>query len=206
MSESELFDRFVASDSGIPGQIVRKIRMNDCDAETMRKHSRAFGESSRNIAARGHIIKSDGIISINEFRALVAMYANDIDCAIIDYIQQLRPTSGKQSKMEKVEEASWACKDLASTYKIPVIALSQLNREGYKDGNKPSLATLRESGQIEQDANNVWMMWRPKAEGVAEEEMELFLAKNRNGPICRINLDFDLVGKIKNLSPFKPKY
>jgi len=204
MTETEIFDRFIAADGEIPGHIVRKIRRNTSDSESRIRYGKSFAESVTNISGRGHIIKSDGIISINEFRALVAMYSKDIDCAILDYIQQLRPTDPKQGDMEKVNEASWACKDLAMTYNIPIIGLSQLNRDGYKDGCKPTLANLRASGQIEQDANNVWIMWRAKEDGATEEEMELFIAKNRNGPVCRIGLNFNLKhGRIENLKPIK---
>ena len=204
MSEPEIFDRFVTANSGIPGQIVNELRMDRADDITRGKYMERYAKSCVDVGEAGHIIKSDGLVSINEFRALVAMYAKDIDCAILDYIQQLRPTNSKHSEMEKINEASWSCKELASTYNIPVFALSQLNRDGYKDGCKPSLANLRASGQLEQDANNVFLMWREKKEEATDEPVEIFLAKNRNGPVCRVKLHFDLIhGRIENLKPEK---
>ena len=202
MSEPEIFDRFVAADGKIPGQIVSRLRMNLATTEDRAKYMATYKNSCVNVSKAGHIIKSDGLVSISEFRALVAMYAKDVDCAILDYLQQLRPTNTKHNEMEKINEASWSCKDLALTYKIPIIALSQLNRDGYKDGCKPGLANLRASGQIEADANNVWMLWREKSEISTHEKMEIFLAKNRSGPVCRIPLDFDLKhGRIENTKP-----
>jgi len=201
MSEPEIYDRFVTAESKIPGSIVTAIRNDIADPSVREANIRRFGTACKKVAESEHIIKSDGFVSINEFRALVAMYSKEVDCAIIDYIQQLRPTSSKQSVMEKINEASLACKELALSYNIPIIALSQLNRDGYRDGCKPGLANLRESGQLEQDADNVWMIWRAKGEGQPKEEVEIFLAKNRAGPVCRVTLDFDLVhGRIENQS------
>ena len=191
MGESELFDRFVSADGRIPSQIARQLRLNLADKDSWKSYGHAFGQTVGRIAKMGHIIKSDGLVTIMQFRALVARYAGEIDCAVIDYIQQLKPTSPGQSDMEKINEASWSCKDLAMTYNIPIIALSQLNRDGYKDGCKPTLANLRASGQLEQDADNVWMLWREKRDGAVTEPIEVFLAKNRSGPVARLGLEFN---------------
>jgi len=202
MDEIELFDRMVSAVGEIPTQVTRLLRINKATEQQRGNYEAAYGDAVRKVAKMEHIIQATGLVDINSVRALVAMHRDKIDCVIIDYLQQLKPSKPSQSTFEKVNEASWSCKDMAMKYKIPVIALSQLNRDGYKDGKKPGLENLRESGQLEQDANNVWMLWRKKQEGVPREELELFVAKNRGGGIARIELDFMLkYGQINNLTP-----
>jgi len=193
MGKAELFDRLCAYESGMPGQLVGRLRKNIASKDEAQRHYKAYGESVKSISKAGHRIKSDGLVSISEVRALVAMYAGEVDLVIVDYIQQMKPSAAKQSEMEKINEASWACKELAMRYSLPVVVLSQLNREGYKDGQRPTLASLRASGQLEQDADNVLLMWRAKEYDVSREDLTVFLAKNRAGPIATLGMRYDLM-------------
>lgn len=106
---------------------------------------------------------------------------------IIDYLQ-LMTGDGKKRREEQISEISRRIKALARELDWPVLALSQLNREG--DDGEPKLSQLRESGAIEQDADMVFMMWRPKQEE-GERWIKIKVAKNRNGPIGDAMLWFD---------------
>jgi replicative DNA helicase len=121
---------------------------------------------------------------------------------VIDYLQLIRPAGREQSREREVAQISADIKEMALDLKIPVILLSQLNRgvESRED-KRPRLDDLRESGSIEQDADNVVMTYReayyaqratpPKDdEGLAEhvraresDALEFIIAKNRNGPL-----------------------
>lgn len=202
MGNTEIFDRMCCIVGHISTQAVRMLRAGIEEPHVEAKYGKAYAAAVQAVAQMGHKIKAGRIVSINQFRMLMAMHAHEIDVAVLDYIQQLRPTYQGQQTMERVNEASWSCKEMAMKYRVPVIALSQLNRDGYKDGNKPGLANLRETGQLEQDADNVWMLWREKEEEADREDMELFVAKNRSGQLGRILLDFKAkYGVIESPSP-----
>jgi replicative DNA helicase len=113
---------------------------------------------------------------------------------VIDYLQLL--TSGKkvESRQQEVSEFSRALKLLAKELQVPVIAISQLNRQSEQTKDKkPEISQLRESGSLEQDADVVILLHR---EGIGEKdhpragEADLILAKQRNGPTDTIVVAF----------------
>lgn len=111
---------------------------------------------------------------------------------IVDYLQLLSGSKNIESRLQEVSEISRGLKALARDLDVPVIALSQLSRgiEHRKDGSKPMLSDLRESGSIEQDADVV--MFLSKSEEIDFEDLEqrilLSIAKHRNGALAEINL------------------
>jgi replicative DNA helicase len=120
---------------------------------------------------------------------------------VIDYLQLLHSTArrSQENRQQEISDISSGIKALAKELKVPVIVLSQLNRELEKDkSRKPRLSDLRESGAIEQDADLVGLLYKPNAgeddEGNAEEAdglaVNLLIAKQRNGPTGDVNLTF----------------
>lgn len=119
---------------------------------------------------------------------------------VVDYLQLLHSTSRKaaDNRQQEIAEISAGVKSLAKELKVPVIVLSQLNRELEKDRNrKPRLSDLRESGSIEQDADLVGLLYRPSSgedeDGAPSQEADavnLLIAKQRNGPTGDVNLTF----------------
>jgi len=113
---------------------------------------------------------------------------------IVDYLQLLSPVDSKVPREQQVAEASRGLKSLAKELDVPVIVLSQLNRSSEKENRAPKLADLRESGSIEQDADVVLMLARPKDADekfqVATDSAELIVAKQRNGPVGEPRLTF----------------
>jgi replicative DNA helicase len=113
---------------------------------------------------------------------------------VVDYLQLLSPTDSRVPREQQVAEASRGLKALAKELDVPVLVLSQLNRSSEKENRTPRLADLRESGSIEQDADVVLMLARPKdAEEkfqVAADSAELIVAKQRNGPVGELKLTF----------------
>src|SRR5437870_2507073 len=121
---------------------------------------------------------------------------------VIDYLQLLHSTSRRaENRQQEIADISSGIKALAKELEVPVMVLSQLNREIEREkGRPPRLSDLRESGAIEQDADVVGLLYKPKAGddddagGPAAEgdavPVNLLLAKQRNGPTGDVNLTF----------------
>ncbi len=113
---------------------------------------------------------------------------------MVDYLQLLSPTDPKVPREQQVAEASRGLKAIAKELDVPVLVLSQLNRSSEKDNRTPKLSDLRESGSIEQDADVVLMLARPRDADekfqVAADSAELIVAKQRNGPVGELKLTF----------------
>jgi replicative DNA helicase len=119
---------------------------------------------------------------------------------VIDYLQLLHSTSRRatENRQQEISEISSGIKALAKELEVPVIVLSQLNRELEKERRrKPRLSDLRESGAIEQDADLVGLLYRPSsgdeddgAAGQDADAVNLLIAKQRNGPTGDVNLTF----------------
>lgn len=148
-------------------------------------------------------------LTIMELRAkarrLAARLANTqtpLGFVMVDYLQLLSPTDSRVSREQQVAEASRGLKSLAKELKVPVLVLSQLNRAAEKEDRVPRLSDLRESGSIEQDADVVLMLSRPKDAAktfqVAAPEADLIVAKQRNGPVGEIKLRF-----VSNITRFE---
>jgi replicative DNA helicase len=121
---------------------------------------------------------------------------------VLDYLQLARgPEQGRNGTREQeVSALSRGLKLLAKECGVPVVALSQLSRVSERRNDKrPTLSDLRESGAIEQDADNVLMLHRPEYYGVVQDEAgeslegvcDVIVGKQRNGPVGEVRLAFD---------------
>ena len=123
---------------------------------------------------------------------------NQLGLIVIDYMQLMTGEGGKGNREQEISTISRELKNLAMELDVPVIALSQLSREGVKGvtwdiGPQPS--ALRESGAIEQDADVIIMLWGPNDQELANDasldgKRKLRIAKQRNGVLLTIELDF----------------
>ncbi len=140
-------------------------------------------------------------LAVNQLRArarrLHSQYG--IELLVVDYMQLMRAPSrrAEQSRQVEVADISAGVKALAKELKIPVIVLSQLNRQPDSRDGKPRLSDLRESGSIEQDADIVGLLVRPEVYEDDPQEREhkkgqatLIIAKQRNGPTGDVPLTF----------------
>ena len=136
----------------------------------------------------------------NRTRKLMSQLKNEgktLGLVVIDYLQLIRGAGRSESRQQEVSEISRLLKDLARSMEVPVMALSQLNRRSEdkaREGNRPQLSDLRDSGSIEQDADVVGLIHRPeyynRADPTLKNKATLIIAKQRNGPVGDVELAF----------------
>jgi replicative DNA helicase len=134
-------------------------------------------------------------ISVMELRmkARRAMSHMDIGLIVVDYLQLMRTAEKEENRVQEISTITRNLKSLARELNVVVMALSQLSRAAGDSGQEPKLSTLRESGSIEQDADQVVMLWRDKEEVPpgAPKVIKGSVAKNRNGPTGHFELYFE---------------
>lgn len=125
---------------------------------------------------------------------------HNIQAVIVDYLQLMTAgTDNRGSREQEVSTISRSLKAIAKELDIPILALSQLNRSvESREGKRPQLSDLRESGAIEQDADIVLFIHRPEYYGITDDEngnslrgvAEIIIAKHRNGATGDVQLSF----------------
>jgi replicative DNA helicase len=191
MSEAELAQRFVASQARIRGEELRKGRVAE-------NRWPKILEACQRLSDAPMYVDDSSDIGILELRAkarrLHQQNPGGLGLIIVDYLQLMRPDGRIESRVEQVGQMSRGLKILARELEVPVIALSQLSRavESRTD-KKPILSDLRESGQIEQDADLVMFIYRDEyydRESEREGEADIIIAKHRNGALGDVILTF----------------
>ena len=185
MGAAELVDRFAVRRAGRNG-IGDDRQANPAVAAQIEK----IGQQ-RNL----HLYEAEDAPGISQIEArcrLLAAAPDGLGCVVVDYLQLVAPPADakREPREQQVAAMSRRFKLLAGAINCPVFLIAQLNRESEKEDRRPRLSDLRESGSIEQDADRVWFLYRPKpapskplaAEDASEIEVALYQCKCRNGP------------------------
>jgi len=210
MPAEQLMLRMLSAKTSIP---LQALRVGDLKDEQWSD----LAAATQDIASKKLFVDDGGYATIHHVRSKLRKLKTqhpEISLAIIDYLQ-LMSGEGKEGRQQEVSEISRGLKQLARELQIPILALSQLNRGlESRDNKRPMLSDLRESGAIEQDADIILFVYRDdvyreaqekekemkaKAEGKEytsefrkkpQEDAEIIIGKQRNGPTGTVNLIF----------------
>jgi replicative DNA helicase len=191
MSEAELAQRFVASQARIRGEELRKGRVAENRWPKILAACQRLSDAPLYVDDSSDI----GILELRaKARRLHQQSENGLGLIILDYLQLMRADSRIENRVEAVGQMSRGLKILARELEVPVIALSQLSRavESRTD-KRPILSDLRESGNIEQDADLVMFIYRDEyydRESEREGEADIIISKHRNGALGDVVLTF----------------
>lgn len=188
MPTVDVTGRVLASAAQVDLQAVNARRLDRYDRERIRDHVKRMGDlplfadaSARRLSAMRSMIRAHH-------------QRHGLDVLVVDYLQLVRTDAASRSRQEEVAEVSRAMKEIALELDCAVVLPAQLNRESTKrtDG-RPTMADLRDSGQIEQDADVVTLIHRPDKTSDGEVhprtgEMDLIVDKNRHGPTATITV------------------
>jgi replicative DNA helicase len=197
MSSQQLVQRILCSRARVDLQRVRNGFLSDRDFPNLTA-------AASQVAAANMFIDDTPGLTISELRAKARRMKSqqDIQLIVIDYLQLLRSMSrrAQDNRQLEISEISAGIKALAKELALPIIVIAQLNRQPdtrAKEGGRPRLSDLRESGSIEQDADLVGLLVRPEYYEIDDEgkqeragEAELIIAKQRNGPTGDVPLTF----------------
>ncbi len=193
MGRQQLAERFLCANSKTDSQLVRKGMLTT-------EHYQKLVESCGKLAeAKIYIDDSAGITPL-ELRAKARRLKarHDVGCILVDYMQLMSLGAGRvESRQQEITTISRYIKAMARELDVPVVVVSQLNRapEG-REGHRPRMSDLRESGSIEQDADVVMLLHREDyyhrgEDGYQEDNTaEIIIAKQRNGPTGAVKLTF----------------
>lgn len=190
MSKEQLGERVLANLASIDGQ---KIRF----AKTLKLQDFAALRNASSKMINLPITINDDAISVEDMHLFCRELKNrgKLDVIAIDYVGLVKTLQKTQSREREIAEISWRAKMMAMDLDVPVVLLSQLNRDGRKsagEGNRvcrePVMSDLKDSSSLEQDASNILFLWMPQKDDEAEkddgnvEDVKLIIAKQRNGP------------------------
>lgn len=189
MSREEVVTRLLCAKGRIDSQRLRTGRLSEGDFTKLSNAAAALYK--QNI----HVDDSPGL-TVTEIRAKCRRLRRKpgLDLVIVDYLQ-LMDGSGQENRQQEIATISRSLKHLARELNVPIIALSQLNRQvEAREDKRPRLGDLRESGAVEQDADVVMFIYRDEyyypekieSKGIAE----VVIAKHRQGGVGRVDMTF----------------
>jgi replicative DNA helicase len=195
MSSLQLVNRLISAETELGSDKIKSGRLENWEWEVFNRKLKILEEAPL-------FIDDTPALSIFEFRAkcrrLKMQY--NIGIVIVDYLQLM--TAGGDIRGNREQEVSMISRNLKAIAKeidVPIVALSQLNRSvESREGKRPQLSDLRESGAIEQDADMVMFIHRPEYYGILNDQegnslkgiAEIIVAKHRNGAVGEFHLAF----------------
>ncbi len=189
MSKEQLMQRFLCS--------LAKVEVNRVRTGFLAPSEWPILTSAAGKLSEAPIYIDDSpAINVFELRAKARRLRahHDIQLLLVDYLQLVRGMRRGESRQQEISDISQSLKALAKELSIPIIAVSQLSRAvEAREGHRPKLSDLRESGAIEQDADVVTLLFREEYYNPTEANRgtaEIIIAKQRNGPVGSIHLTF----------------
>ncbi|OHA18926.1 MAG: replicative DNA helicase [Candidatus Taylorbacteria bacterium RIFCSPHIGHO2_02_FULL_47_18] len=191
MSSQQLVDRMLAAESRVDAWRLRTGKL------TAEDEFAKIRDSLDRLAKAPIYIDDQPGANILKIRSMARRIKHEkgLDLIIVDYLQLMTPTNTRTDNLvQQISEISRSLKQLARELDVPVLTLSQLNRNVETRGGKPRLSDLRDSGSIEQDADVVMFIHREdkyKEDSDKPNIAEILIEKHRNGPTGKVELYFD---------------
>jgi replicative DNA helicase len=188
MTKEELGERLLCAEAKIDGRKLKTGQLDEIDHHY-------YSEATARMRTWPLYIDDEGYQRCSYLCSKIrrAHRVHKIEWAMIDYLQLVEPDDDSMPREQQVSKISRRFKQLAKELRIPILALSQLNRgvENRED-KKPRLADLRESGAIEQDADAVMFLHRPDAYDPDDRpgEADIIIAKNRHGEVGTVTVSW----------------
>ena len=200
MSYQQLLMRMISSETGIDNKWMLNGTL---DMESMKTINSEIGNIEKYPLYIDDCNRTSLTYLLNRIRKLHA--TKDVKLVLVDYLQLVNASSKKGSREQEVSLIARSLKNISKELGITVVALSQLNRGvAMRTESRPTMADLRESGEIEQAADIVILVYRPEYYGITESEgsntrglAEIIFAKGRNIGVGKVNMKF-----IPNLTKF----
>ena len=190
MGGTQIAGRFLSSISKVDQQRLRTGRLEPRDWDRLNQALVKLND------APIHIDETPALNALElraRARRMWRQYAG-LGLIVVDYLQLMSATGSGENRATEISEISRSLKALAKELKVPVVALSQLNRSLEQRPNKrPVMSDLRESGAIEQDADVILFIYRDEVynpESAEKGSAEIIIGKQRNGPIGTVRLTF----------------
>lgn len=194
MSRDQIIDRLIALEAGVSLWRLRTGRLiSEGDVDELA----LVYDASERLRASPIFIDDSPTLTDLQTRTMARKLKHEIGelgLLVIDYLQLVRSHKQIENRVQEVSEISKNLKELARELEVPVLAISQLSREPEKRVSSiPRLSDLRESGSLEQDSDVVLFIHRPKegTVGLPSNQVNIIIAKHRNGPIGSVDLYFD---------------
>lgn len=192
MPAEQLAMRMLAAKAKVDGQKIRTGKLDEQDWSRV-------NEASQLLKKQKFYIDDTPIQKVSDMLMKCRKLQNDhkLSLVFIDYIQLISASGNSENRQQEISEISRKLKAMARELNCPVIALSQLSRDVEKRQDKrPMLSDLRESGSLEQDADLVLFLYRKdyyehEEDRQDREDIEVIIAKHRNGPTDTIKLAFE---------------
>lgn len=195
MTKEEITDKMICMLAGIGHERMRKGQINDLELEQL-------SQASEQLSKCNILIDDQAPLRMtqirNRARRLKELY--EVEFIMIDYLGLIQGTGRYENKTNEVSMISNLLKGLAKELKIPVLCLSQLSRKNEDGKREPVISDLRDSGQIEADADEILLLHRPdlQDESKVPGVLKVIVGKNRYGKVGKLDMDFNLeTGKIK---------
>src|SRR5215218_4591693 len=195
MSRWEIGMRLLCAEARVPWDSIRNKRVGADDWGRIVQGAEMLHDAPLSIVDSGNVT----IVDIRAKARRLSARRQGLGLIIVDYLQLMSHHRRVDNRQQEIAEISRSLKLLAKELKIPVIAVSQLNRDPERRQDKrPQLSDLRESGAIEQDADVVMFIHRDDSDPAKKGLADLIVAKHRNGPTDSIPLTF-----LPHLTQFK---
>ncbi|WP_315744612.1 MULTISPECIES: replicative DNA helicase [unclassified Bradyrhizobium] len=221
MTAEDVTDRMLAdavyrSRAPIPYSHIGRGRLTDVQADRVRAAQKHFRQLSIRIDPQGGLSAAQIAARARKHKHLLERQGRSLDLVIVDHLHIMRASNRYAgNRVAEVTEISSALKSLAKELNAPVVALAQLSRQvENRDDKRPTIADLRDSGSLEQDADAILFVYREgyylqqtagddASERLAQvrRKVEVHIAKHRGGPTGRIDLFFDVASNALRTEP-----